>query len=511
MKQYLHRMGFVDGVKPAYNPVAIPKTALWEARNCDVDDIGVLRIRPGSQNISTSLGTGGVQGAIEAFGGILLVWNNSLYLYTTQYTEIASNIFADGDVSMELWTENNEPAVYLHDGSGIWMCDGETCSKITPYTPLENEPDNLLRATDGTQDEESGIAKATIATLKHSLASRMAVAYENTVYLSHPWNPSYFPFDQTIQLPDDGGHITALKVAYGALIIYRDRDIWAFIGDDVTNAESVLKVQDSSIGCIDGNSIIDVPGAGQIFLGPDNFYSLQGVTAIADQYKAIPMGDDIVPYLRRAMTSKCCAVYHDREYICCFYEAKEPERVFRYKVNKGWYIDDGPRAKQYLKVNNKLYYTSPTVGQINERSLNLRTDSDKAIPFFCAFAQERLAQGPSKIKKIFVYVNSRETLQHLDVAIIGDGTEVQTVELDISAASGSDFIIGESQIGVGRIGRLSEMKVYEGKVSLDKCTFAQVRLIGTTPDEDIGVVGYSIEYRAKERMKGIKKGVVVDG
>jgi hypothetical protein len=292
------------------------------------------------------------------------------------------------------------------------------------------------------------------------------------------------------------------------LIAYRDaeHDIWAFIGDDVTSTASVLKVQDSSVGCAAGNSIVDVPGIGQVFLGPDNFYALQGVSAIPDQYKAVPIGDDIVPYLRRAMSEKCTATYYDREYVICFYNASEPERVFRYKATKkSWYIDEAPVAKQYLKCNSKLYYTR--AGALHERASSLRTDNGKGIPFFAAFAQERLAQGLSRVKKIFVYVNSRETLQHLNVAVIGDGSQVQTVELNIAAASGADFVIGKSQIGVGRIGRLSEAKVYEGKVDLDKCTFVQVRLIGITPDEDIGVVGYSLEFRAKDTMKGIKQGV----
>jgi hypothetical protein len=270
-----------------------------------------------------------------------------------------------------------------------------------------------------------------------------------------------------------------------------------------------LKVQDSSVGCAAGNSIVDVPGIGQMFLGSDDFYALQGVSAIADQYRVVPIGDDIVPYLRRAMSDKCTAVYHDREYIISFYSAKEPERVFRYKsTKKAWYIDEGPAAKQYIKYGNQLYYAKGAA--IYERALSLHTDSNNAIPFFAAFAQERLAQGLSKVKKVFVYVNSRETLQHLNAAIVGDGTEVQTVELDIAAASGADFVIGESQIGVGRIGRLSEIKVYEGKVSLDKCVYVQVRLMGTTANEDIGVVGYSVEYRAHDKLKGIKQGVTVD-
>jgi hypothetical protein len=246
-----------------------------------------------------------------------------------------------------------------------------------------------------------------------------------------------------------------------------------------------------------------------MFLGSDDFYALQGVSAIADQYRVVPIGDDIVPYLRRAMSDKCTAVYHDREYIISFYSAKEPERVFRYKsTKKAWYIDEGPAAKQYIKYGNQLYYAKGAA--IYERALSLHTDSNNAIPFFAAFAQERLAQGLSKVKKVFVYVNSRETLQHLNAAIVGDGTEVQTVELDIAAASGADFVIGESQIGVGRIGRLSEIKVYEGKVSLDKCVYVQVRLMGTTANEDIGVVGYSVEYRAHDKLKGIKQGVTVD-
>lgn len=503
MKQYLNRIGFIDGIKPAYNPISTPKTAIWEGRNVDVDDIGVLRLKPGTKLVTTSLGLGGIQGSISAFGGLLYVWQGKLYKDNLQGTRTLIFEGLGDKVTMELWSENNQQVVYLHDGNGLWKTDGATCSRVTPYTPGAGEATNMLK-NDGTSNPE----KARIALFRHGMASRMVVAYKNSIYLSRSYQPNYFPSDQIIQLPDDGGTITGLDLAYGALVIYRDIDTWVFFGDDVTDPNARL-VKQETVGAM-GKTIANVPGLGTVFLGSDNVYALREVTAIEGQYQAQPIGDDILPYLKRAMGSEAVATYHNGEYILSFPQAIEPERVFRLKTKGGnyaWYIDDGPLANGFIKHGGRLFYTSAEQGVIGEITKTVKTDNGKAIPFMATFAHEKPSQGITKLRRVFVFVESAKTLQDLSVSLIGDGKgEIKTVNLEVSAKAGTDFSLGQSAIGVGRIGRVSEITVYEAKVRM-KTAFVQVQIAGTSPDQDIAILGYALEYTPKSKLKGSKEGV----
>ena len=77
--EYITHMGFVDGVKPAYDPVATPKTAIWEARNVDVDNIGILRLRPGYEEATQSLGISPFVTAISIGGEVWAVYKQSIH------------------------------------------------------------------------------------------------------------------------------------------------------------------------------------------------------------------------------------------------------------------------------------------------------------------------------------------------------------------------------------------------------------------------------------------------
>src|SRR5690606_20283876 len=107
---------------------------------------------------------------------------------------------------------------------------------VEPYVPQQGEAPNLILGGDGKQDVNSGPARCRFAVLRASLSQRLVAAGDpvspNTVYMSAPLDVSYWPATQIIQLPDDGGYITGLAIWYGALIIFRNKDIWAFFGAD---------------------------------------------------------------------------------------------------------------------------------------------------------------------------------------------------------------------------------------------------------------------------------------
>lgn len=504
-RQYLDRMGFAGGVKPSYSAVATPKTAIWEARNVDVDDVGVLGIRPGSRleyKTSALLVPGSIKGILPVFDTVLGVWRQTLHKWDGVGWSVvtASNLLADTDVSMEVWSEAGAEIAYLHDGAGLWKITTSGVALVIPYEPQSGEEANLLRDTDGTQDLTSGPAKGRIALFRHGLSSRMAIAHDNTVYLSAPDNPAYFPFNQMFRLPDDGGHIVSLVMAYGALLIFRDTDVWAFYGSSVTDTGAWLKRQ-SRIGCVAPGSIQEVPGMGIVYLGPDNIYALQGVSGIEDQYQSVPIGDDIVKYLK--FDSNAASVYYNREYILSFPTAPEPERVFRFKpTSSSWYIDNGPRAEHFFVKDNHLHFTQR--GIIYQYSKEFLSDDGTGITFESTFSQERLSQGPAKLRKIFLYAIATETVQKLQLTVTSGGKTVDSTELKMTVPGSQAFKIGVSRLGVGYLGRYDEVQIYEGHIRLSKGSFFQVTVSGMSAGQKIAILGYTLEYSPKQKMKGIK-------
>ena len=513
MLSYLDRKGFVGGIQPAYAPHEIPRNALWQATNVDADEVGVLSVRPGARQVADSLGAGGIYGLTAAFGTLVCVWNKTLYkLVAGAWVSIRTNFLpANTWVNMVKWEYDVQEVLYLHAGNGMWRATAHGCVMVDPLTPDEGADGNVLLATGGGQNPDSEVFNSHLGILRPGYSSRMAIAYENQVYLSHPDDPSYWPDTQWLMLPDDGGVITGLALRYGALIIFRDRDIWAVFGSDWSNAENppTVVLQDSSVGCVATRSIVSVPGVGILFLGPDNVYALQGVAGVEDQVQVVPVGDAIKPLLSVAMRGDCsdaCAVYHDRQYHLSFPSLVREERIFRLRANpQGWYCDSGPKTSGYAVLDGKLYSADPDNGLVYERTGY--TDNGNRIPWTIAFPHEALSVGPARIKRLFLYLNATSTMQHIDATVITDGQRMESVEFAVVGTAGTQWMLDDTPLDASTIGPTSEVKVYEAKVSGLKGQFAQVQVNGNKVGEDLRIIGYGLQYRPKDKPKGIRQGV----
>ncbi len=509
--QLVTRSGFVGGIKPAIAAHSIPQGSLWDGRNVDADEVGVLSVRPGASAVDDSLGSGGVYGLVAAFDTLVCVWNKSLYkLVDGEWTAIRSNFLPEDTwVNMVKWEYDDLEVLYIHAGNGLWRATEYGCQMVDPSAPGDGLS-NLLLDSGGGQDPTSDIFAAQIGVLRAGYSSRMAVAYGNTVYLSDPDDPSVWSDNQYVSLPDDGGTITGLALWRGALVIFRDKDIWAVFGSDWSDTDTTLLVlQDSSTGCVAARSIVAVPNYGLLFLGADNVYALKAVSGIEDQLEAVPIGDDIKPHLLRAMESgyaDACAIYHDGQYHLSLPSAVEAERIFRFRTNtQAWYCDTGPKTAGYAVLDGTLYSADPGYGLVYERIGY--TDNGSRIPWWAAFGHEALSPGPARIKRLFLYLNATATMQHIDATVIADGSEQEAVEFAVAGAAGPQFEVGDAAIGIASIGRTSEIKVYEAKVSGIKGNFAQVQLNGNTIGEDLRIVGYALSYRPRTKAKGIRTGV----
>lgn len=520
----LYRIQHTLGVKTTYDPSSIPENALWEARNVRSDEAGLLRIRGGIAPHGVSLGNGRIQGLYEAFDHMMMVWQRNLY-YVDHFenkTLILPN--AIGTTTADLvkivrWTRSGAEICYIYGGNGLYQSTKTAAQLVTPYATQAGEQLNLIRNTDGTQNINIGPAKCKYSVVRASISQRMAAAGNptspNTVYLSAPLDATYWPANQTIQLPDDGAVITGLANWNNALVILRDKDIWAFFGSDLTDPAARLILQDASVGCQVERSIADVPGIGLVFVGPDNVYALQELLGVENRVKAVPIGDDIRKYLTRAISDGydgVHAVYYNREYRLCFPNAVEPERVFRLSLQhqSSWYVDSGPVTVQYCVHNKSLFAASKDTGYLLKFDDTLKADNGDIIPFSITFRREDLGAGMARVRRVFVYLIGTKTIQNLSLSVACDGGVIETKELSVDAVAIPDFIIGKSAIGMAGIGRMQPVQVYEAHFAPSlKGQFAQVKITSAELGEEIAVLGYGIEFQPAPRAKGDRQGVIV--
>lgn len=520
----LYRIQHTLGVKTTYDPSSIPQNALWEARNVRSDEAGLLRIRGGIGPHGPSLGNGKIQALYEAFDHMMLVWQRNLYFadHSQNKTLVLPN--AIGTTSTDLvkivrWTRSGAEMCYLFGGNGVYQTNKITGQLVTPYTPATGEQLNLIRNTDGTQNLNSGPAKCKYAVVRASISQRMAAAGNptspNTVYLTAPLDATFWPANQTVQLPDDGAVITGLANWNNALVIFRDKDVWAFFGSDVTDTAARLVLQDSSVGCQVERSIADVPGIGLTFLGPDNVYALQELLGVENRVKAVPIGDDVRKFLLKAIADGydgVNAIYFNREYRICFPNAIEPERVFRLSLQheSTWYVDSGPVTVQYCVHNKSLFAASKDTGFLQKFDDTLKSDNGEIIHFSITFRREDLGAGMARVRRVFLYLIGTKTIQNLALSVACDGGVIETKELSVDAAAIPDFIIGQSAIGMAGIGRMQPVQVYEAHFSPSlKGQFAQVKISAAELNEEVAVLGYGIEYQPAPRAKGDRQGVTV--
>ncbi|MDD4890948.1 MAG: hypothetical protein PHU85_13585 [Phycisphaerae bacterium] len=543
----LVRTGFTQGVKASLDPSVVPPNALWEARNVRADESGVLRIRRGSEDAGTALGTGIVDGAASAFDGIVLAWNKTLYFLDTDaetYTEIdgsASALAADSPLTFIRWTAGGAEVLYVFGGTGIWETDGSEAALVTPHAPDLGEASNLIRDGEGAHETDSGPARCALAVLRAGLSQRIAAAGDpdspNTVYLSAPLDASYWPSDQTIQLPDDGSRITALANWYGALIIFRDTDVWAFFGADATEEGASLVLQTPAAGCLAARTLASVPGLGLVFLGNDNVYALQGVTGVENQATVVPLGDDILRFLRHLLATSpdnANAIYWDREYRLCFPETTRPEKIFRLSLlhalgasgGPRWYADTAPATAQFVPHAGSLYAASSGLMIKFTDSLY---DSGIAIPYYVAFRRESLQPGPARLKKLYLYVmgvgtaasGEAEWFSGLFDGLLFDESESEDV-LDIGGTE-QDFTVSlfldadqlelaSKTLAVERMDSpdplsVEPVRVYELHfVPSKRANFVQVRVNAETAGQDIAVLGYAFGYSARVNQRGRRDG-----
>lgn len=535
----LERLGFTKGAMPSQDPSVIPTDALWEARNVRIDESGILRLRGGYLAFTESLGAGPVQDVDSAFGDILMAWGRNLYRVpsTGVPSLIGSGVMgaqATDPVEFIRWSRSGAEIVYIFTGTGLYETNGSTVSLVTPYTPGTGEPVNLLRAADGTQDVNSGPAKCRFAVLRASLGQRLAAAGNpgspNTVYLSAPLDATYWPSNQVIQLPDDGGKIVALANWYNTLVAFRDKDIWAFIGTDATDASAVLVLQTSSVGCAAARTVADVPGLGIVFLGQDNIYALQQVTAIENRAQVVPVADDIRRLLLRSLAGGvdgACAVYFDRKYRLSLPATNQLDRMFELGLQNavGWLPGTYPRASCYVVHEGTLYAGLWTEGRLVRYDPAWLYDNLDGIRFYAAFRRERLGPGPSRIRKLYLYIPSKARQAASEVfwfsSAFGEGTfgvgevEQATVmvgteqHVDVAlVVDGQEFQVKEFQVSIQRrqaveLQGLEPVWVLEARFHPSlQGHFAQLRISAQVPGEDVAFLGYGIEYEPRRTQRG---------
>lgn len=541
----LLRQSFTKGVMSSYDPSAIPPEAIWDGLNIYPDVSGVIRSRKGTANVLPSLGNGPIQGILEAFGGILFIWNQNLYLLNDDgtYTKISATTLgtsASEYINMINWTRSGKEMVYLYTGAGIYQYDGTTFASVTPYVPASGEETNVLLLSGGTtQDPNSGPYTAACSFLRVNLSQRVAVAggtnHPNTVYFSAPLDATYYPANQIMELPDDGGQIVGLANYYDNLMIFRDRDVWLFSGSDLTDTSAQLYQVATAPGCASGRTVINVPNLGILYLSTEgNVYQLEHQWGVEDFVVATPLADNVRNYLESACVdsgSSAHAVYFNREYRLCFPNTLQNQCVVRLNLmnNPAWYLDGGPRSSAYVTHKGNLYSASNQSGSIDKFTQDL-TDNGNNIPVTIKFRRETVEPGPARIKRIFIYAMSKGRIATTQTEFYGSSfggasfnkEVVDTVttnigtqqDLDVSVVvDGMSFDVTDFKVTVPKQSGLQApdqepVKLYEMRFRPSlKGHFVELRINSLTPGQDIAIFGYGIEYSPRGRIHGDRSGV----
>lgn len=548
----LVRKGFYLGSYPSFDPSAVPEGGVWRGRNVRISESGLLKIRPGSVPVGGPGGKTSIDAAISAFGDILLIHDGSLHRMGTDgnLTLLEDSIETEGTPQMVRWTRasKEEPEgkemVYIFTGKGIWETDGtpEGTQLVVPTVPSakENRPKNLLlkegTENDPEQDLESGPAQATIVLLRVSDGQRLVAAKDNTLWFSDPLDPGYWPVIQRVPLPQDGGRIVALSVWYGALIIFRDRDIWAYFRSDETDlANRALVLQDRAVGCSAPGSVAHIPGAGIVFLGgpmgkTDNVFLLSQVQAIEGQVQAAPIGDPIhrqlIDAVNRYGIDGVCSVYYQGVYRLSMPSNLGNDRVFVLtltQTGQGWVTDTGPRNNLYVIHEGELYATKYNLGEVIKLTEDSLTDEGHTIPVTIAFRREDLQPGPTAIKRLHVFATMRgrtvEDTLYWYGGVLGETVIGETFSTAATVVTGTpqhlevEILVEGEHISVKTIPvRIEQVEadlgyeavyIYEARFRPSlKAHFAQVQIKATRPGEEIAILGYGLDVVPRRRTRG---------
>jgi len=158
-------------------------------------------------------------------------------------------------------------------------------------------------------------------------------------------------------------------------------------------------------------------------------------------------------------------------------------------------------------------------------------DRDDPIPVHIRWRRESLL-GPSRIKRLFIVTVSKVRRAQDDIfwwhgafgdLLFGEGETVMG-----EASTGTDQTLDVTLYVDGRVFRVERLtvkdqhlealgrlghepvRIYEARFRPSlKGQFVQVEINATTPDEDIAILGYGVEYGVRSRLQGRREGVAV--
>lgn len=542
-KQMLLRAGFTKGVKPSLDPSIVPPDALWKGQNLRPNKAGILRIRTGCRKVARTPNLvgdlwdtlPGIQGLVATDDKLFAMREGLFHCIDIEQGETLimtgkgtrSNLY---NVSLIPVSSGGKLRIISFTGDGVMeilpekvSTDERSTRVLEPYNPSTEEKPNLY-----TDNDSDCIQNSPIALLRPSISQRMVVTGNpdapNEVYFSAPMQYNYFPSDQVLKLPDDGGEVVGLAVWYNALLIFRDKDIYAFFGTDMNDPEAQLVLQNNATGCINGKTIQRIPEYGIIFLGNDNVYLISGVTGLENQLALKPIGDDVADTIQNALKSGghggICSTYHNNTYILTIPES----RVSTFKWRDGaWYIDTGPYVSCYTKCNGRLYGGSFFSGEVYEFNENDLVDADDDYRMKVITRRHLFVPTSARISRLYLYLLSGSVLQNVDSYYFGDLLNTlmynEASYKTTSIERGSDQHLKVSLMVDGKKYTMDTfnilippmetetlevdmpLQIYEARFNpVIKGHSVQLKIETTNPGEDIAILGYGLEYFTRKSL-----------
>lgn len=397
-EEYQKRLtNFTPGLVTALADTLISDGSCSDCLNVHFDN-GFINKREGYAKYRTT----GIGGKVETMYEYRKADGTSYIIATT-----ASKVYYDNGTDWtEIATVTGTPSfatfadtLLMLTGDGVlqkWSGTG-SFADVTAYTPGTGEPANGFSTITGFRY---------LAVHKNRLFVAGNSTYPNQVWFSEVGRYDYFPINVTdvgdywlMCNSNDGDKVTAFGHYPDALIIFKERSIWALTGDtpDPTLSNTFqLRPVNSTIGASTQATVVQTHG-NVIFRGPDGVYALTGLKY--DEIGFRSMSDAIENNIRAGYTNRAteCAVSYKDKYWLTVEDGTRETYLMDYTMKSLPWTRYSIAATAYLKTRDDVLLFGDADGYVYTFG-GVNTDDGAAITAYWESAADTF-KTPERRKK----------------------------------------------------------------------------------------------------------------
>lgn len=404
--------------------------------------------------------------------------------------EVIKDDFDNTDFGWEIFSDGK---LYLVNGKGFYVYDGETLEEVSP--PGEDEEGENSGEENGNGDDDP---LAHIRRCKYIVqrGERLFAAGDdenpNTIYFSEVGAPNDFPPLNFINaVSDDNDIITGLSEFHQAMVAFKRNHIYAWFGWDPAEDVRFDKINVHT-GTASARTIQRVYNF-LFYLGEDGVYALHGLEA--SYISSNNLTDEVIKRRFGKLTSKdrACSIFHDGKYILSVSEnGKHNDLVLVFDfVRKAWSVWTGWDVSDFVYYNEALYMGSGQEAMIYKEHDEYNDDGEvipfrmKTKPFDCQYPMHE-----KKFAWFHLLIGEKDDSNEIDVTVECDYKSIQLhngIDLNTVMVPGAFMFDGETPEGRSRL-------FYKRARILARSLRTQVTIENNELNEGITIYGVGFQY-----------------